>query len=142
MGTALVKQPANNTVFLDCTVDADCYKANSNLTVNQPAATTDTEKAKRCCMKFLCWKAENTTDAVVSLDAAKLLGWATNTNTYTKICNYDYPQFFKTDFSGPAGASISEDASGNEWKIYCDGGASTLVASAIAASAIAAVSMY
>ena len=82
-------------MFLDCRVDADCYKANNNLSIKIPAATTDSEKAKRCCMKQEMYISGTSTAALKSRDAMELKGEPTKVDTYTKICNYDYPSFFK-----------------------------------------------
>ena len=45
----LVKLYEPNTMnYIGCTADAECYKANTGL--NKAEATTDAEKAKRCCL--------------------------------------------------------------------------------------------
>ena len=65
-------------MFLDCSVDADCYKANNNLSTPIPAATTDSEKAKWCCMKYDMVNAGKSIEAIASLDAIELKGEPTN----------------------------------------------------------------
>ena len=82
-------------MFLDCSVDADCYKANNNLSIKIPAATTDSEKAERCCMKYEMYLAGTSTFSLANLDAMKLKGEPNKEDTYTKICNYNYPVYLE-----------------------------------------------
>ena len=137
MGSKLVTQPANNKNFLNCTKDSDCWVANANLTTAVAEATTATEKKKRCCMKFQLDYAQDTADSKASLETAKTLGWASKPYTYTKICSYDYPTFCKT----LTGFDLFQDAYKDIWSVYCDGGASALVTSAIGIGAIV-ISIY
>ena len=38
----------NTRGYIGCTSDADCYKANTIMSITE--ATTDAEKAQRCCL--------------------------------------------------------------------------------------------
>ena len=66
-------------------------------------------------------------------------GWSVEPMTYTKICNYDYPTNFKNygDLYNTKTLVYTSLYQDDRWMLYCDGGATALVASLAATAAIA-----
>ena len=142
MGAKMVTQTAVKTAFLTCAADADCYVANTNLTVNEAAATTDANKKLRCCMRTELIEDSDTTAGKAAVTTNKGLGYASEEKTYTKICNYGYAAFYTSLGTEYVSSTLMwTDASKNQYKLYCDGGAQALAISAAAATAVA-ISMY
>ena len=83
MGGATFSQNTS-TYVTTCTTDADCYTAATTLTAgNYAAATTDAEKAKRCCLSMGYTTEPTGTDLSVgifsiNLDMAYISYMATN----------------------------------------------------------------
>ena len=81
-----------------------------------------------------------TTAAKDQITTTKAKGYPDEPNTYTKVCDYNYPVNFK-------GAGIKEEGgryvlaeNGNSWNFYCDA-ASSLVASAALVVTVTTISM-
>lgn len=70
-------------------------------------------------------------------------GWSTRIDTYTKICNYNYPTNFKNygDLYNPKTLVYTSLYRDDKWLLYCDGGAQALAASVAAVTALT-ISLY
>ena len=104
-----------------CKTDKDC-------TTKYPTATA----AKTCCQKIDCLKAPSPATTY------SLLGWPTESMTYLKKCETDYPEFVKT-YKPADSQNVFAALGGGIYQIYCDGGAMRLAISAAAATAVLSV---
>ena len=135
MGAKLVKNTTPGLV--NCTTDKECWAANTSLSVTE--ATTDTEKAKRCCARYFMIDAGKESSSKATADSLYLQGFPKENFTYTKVCNYNYKTEWstakhtqKTDIGG----YFLYDDNKNIYEINCDGGATALIASVTAVAAI------
>ena len=70
------------------------------------------------------------------------IGWSVDSETYTRVCNYDYPTVFNNygflyDHATNEYTSLYGD---DKWRLYCDGGATALkVASSIGLIVVASL---
>ena len=151
----VIYQQNSSSSAVTCTKDADCYAASTIYTNGAvSAATTTAEKAKRCCMYFaMTTEPSGTNKTSGDFSAAFLnLSWGLplNTESYTTICNMDYPATIPIKGSGNSAAAWDAKTNvltytsangGLVTKQYCDGSASALAVAGTAVVA-AAVSMY
>ena len=137
--TSLITSPAPLTQpSLKCAKDSDCYGEYTLASTTIAAATTDAEKAKRCCAYTELTKAPSGANQAVGdavlLAASLITGVAYKTGEYTKSCSLDYPSTMK---SYTTGAFISTPALGDyEFRYYCDGGAAKLAVATAASVSI------
>ena len=91
MGATFVTLATTSTYGLKCTTDADCNVAKSDFNgLAYAAATTDAEKAKRCCWRYEVSKlasGDNKTTGEADLLLAKTYYGVPNTiNNYSLYC--------------------------------------------------------
>ena len=153
MGVIYQKNTSSSAVT--CTKDADCYAASTIYNDGAvSAATTTAEKAKRCCMYFGMTTIPSGTGKANGDLSANLLalnwGLPLNIESYTTICNMDYPTTIPIKGFGNSAAAWDAKTNlltytsangGMVTKQYCDGSASALAVAGTAVVA-AAVSMY
>jgi len=136
------------TSYVSCKKDADCYAAST--TPVTTALTTTADKAKACCVYYETTKLPSGTAAQITAGKAAIAanvvsGLPVDLNKYTKFCVRDYPSTITSFSTAPsaydAKTGVKTNAAadgGNQFKFYCDGGATTL---AVAVAATAAVSV-
>ena len=118
MGAKLVKQ--TGSLVTNCTKDADC---------------TGT-KTTTCCFRTQMILQSTTSAGKDEITIYKAVGYASEKDTYTKICNTDYPTTLKATDVKKEGMKWALTSEGNKWDLYCDGGATSLVAGAAAVVAL------
>lgn len=158
MGAKFTALTATGTATA-CTKDADCYPASTKSGGIYAVATTDAEKAKRCC-QYQEVLVLPTGDATVKATGDSLLeGWTSDglsivVGEYGLRCSTDYPanwtymESMKTTWGATmvvdaktGVVTLPVDKSGSSWKMYCDGGAAVLAVATTAAVALT-VSVY
>ena len=90
-----------------CNVSADCYPIWSGY---YTAATTDAEKAKRCCMHTKLSKNDNYD---VALASAEVYGWPRVVYQYSQTCNMDYPSWLDSTNTVSGYKSVANYKSGS-----------------------------
>ena len=95
MGNKFVALTSDAT-SVACTTDSDCYPASVVVGGTYDAATTDAEKALRCCSYVTVLKAPTGTDAQkLAIDpmlaSFKKGGMSTTVGEYNLVCSKDYP---------------------------------------------------
>ena len=118
MGAKLVKQ--TGSIITNCTKDADC---------------TGT-KTTTCCFLTRMMKQSDTSTGKDEITIYKAVGYASEKDTYTKICDTAYPTTLKGTDVKKEGEKWALESEGNKWDLYCDGGATSMVASAAAVVAL------
>ena len=135
-------------VDLACTVDDDCYKVLGGVA----EATTDTEKGKRCCMRYGVLTAPSGDNSAVGdaelLATNVLYGVPTVAGEETKYCQTDYPSYLAAlkvsmpTYDDKTGEWTADSASGDYKAVtYCDGSAAALQVTAVVGAAVF-ISMY
>ena len=95
-------------------------------------------KAKRCCQYTELITAGAGTDATIDLEKASTwFGYPNMPETYTKICDYDYPKkMAQRNIGSPDEGSTWTSPKGNIYNIYCDGSAQNILVGTIATAGL------
>jgi hypothetical protein len=113
MGNKFVALTSDGTLT-KCTTDSDCYPASVIVGGVYDAATTDAEKALRCCSYWTVLKEPTGTDAQKlvlepSLAGVKKGGLSSTVGEYNLSCSKDYPAV-AAYYAAMSSLSITYDA--------------------------------
>ena len=92
MGGTLANVTTNTNGVIDCTTDADCFKASTKNGGAIVEASSVADKAIRCCMMYELTKdASNTAGKDLIKTYKTMYGLDLKVGSYTKACNNNYP---------------------------------------------------
>ena len=138
MGSSLTLVQATSDGAKNCSKDKDCFKAFEYKDDKIPEAKNILDQSKRCCQHTELVTAGAGTDATIDLQKADTwFGYPDMPETFTMICDYDYPKSMgKRNIGSEAEGSTWTSPKGNIYNIYCDGSAQNILVGTIATAGL------